>query len=238
LPVHYEMVAPLLARKGLTGTFNVYCHDHFTANTDKWKPVAAFGHELGNHTLFHPCRRDPEERYDWLAPHYDLCAYTAQRWLDEMRVANCLLRAIDGRSERTYGNTCCNTSIGRGAHEVDLAGLIDRLFVAGRGPCNARIVQPSSIHYAALGHFNGDGKTFDDIRAHIELASDRGGWIIFMFHGVGSETHAGFIEPGQHAMLVDFLAANAGRIWAASMVNVAGHLKQAGYANKPGAGSA
>ena len=69
VPVHYEKVAPRLAQKGMTATFNVYPHNHFTENADQWKPVAALGHELGNHTLFHPCRREPEARYDWLEPH-------------------------------------------------------------------------------------------------------------------------------------------------------------------------
>jgi len=230
LPVHYENTAPLLASKGLCATFNLCARFGMTDHTDNWKTVADLGHELGNHTLFHACRREPVERYHWLEPHYDLCDYTVQRWMDEMRIANCLLRMIDGRKERTFGNTCCNTTIGRGDHEVSLDDLIRRLFVAGRGERNSRIVQPSNLNYAALGHFNGDGRKFSDLQNEIEQAAGEGGWIIFMFHGVGKGTHDGFIETDQHAALVDFLADNADNIWTTSMVDAATYLKQAGYA--------
>lgn len=240
LPIHYEMVAPLLAEKGLIATFNVFAHSGFTDDTSNWKRVASLGHELGNHTLFHPCRREPEERYRWLAPHYDLCNYTRQRWLDEIRVANCLLHMIDGQSERTFGNTC-NTSIGGGKHKVDLGELITSLFIAGRGPCNGRIVEPANLNYGALGHFNGDGRSFIDIQQDIEQAMDQGGWIIFMFHGVGEGTHNGFIETKQHTRLIEYLAEHTEQIWTASMVKAATHLRQAGFTtkpNKPDAGDA
>ena len=233
LPVHYEVVAPLLAAKELTSTFNVCANSRFTENTTAWKHVASLGHELGNHTLFHPCRRERGDRRSWLAPHYDLRDYSAQRWMDEMRVANCLLSQIDGQSERTFGNTCCNTTIGRGQHEKDLSELIGRLFVAGRGPLNEEIVHPVSLSFPALGHFNGDRRTFAELQEHIERAVNMNGWIIFMFHGVGEGTHKGYIDIDQHAELIDYLEGNSSRMWTASMVGVARHLKNMGYKTVP-----
>lgn len=229
VPVHHERVAPMLAARGMTATFNVNANPGFTDNTEAWKRVAASGHELGNHSLFHPCRREPESRYTWLAPHYDLCHYTRQRWADEMRVANCLLRMIDGRTQRTFGNTCCHTTIGRGDQEVRLDDLIATLFVAARGPLNDTVVVPESLCYTALGHFSGDAKTAAALQQDIESAMIRGGWIIFMFHGVGAGTHGLFIDSEEHNRLVDYLADRAGQIWTASMVEVATYLRQAGY---------
>jgi sialate O-acetylesterase len=232
LPVHHETVAPLLTAKHLTATFNVCANRGFTDNTNAWKQVAAQGHELGNHTLFHPCRREPESDYPWLAPHYDLCNYTAQRWEDEMRVANCLLQLIDGQTDRTFGNTCCHTTIGTGPKERDLSGLIVRMFVAARGPLNDKIISPDSLSYTELGHFNGDGKSFEELQDTIEQCARMHGWIILMFHGVGADTHSLFIDTEQHAKLITYLEENADRIWTASMVRVAKHLKAAGY-DKP-----
>ena len=56
LPVHYERVAPLLEDHGLRATFytNVLS---LGANPEAWRQVAACGHELGNHSIFHPCRK-------------------------------------------------------------------------------------------------------------------------------------------------------------------------------------
>lgn len=233
LPVHRERVAPLLAARNLSATFNVFAHSGFTDDAASWKHVAGLGHELGNHTLFHPCRREPAERFPWLAPHYDLCHYTRQRWADEMRVANCLLRLLDGQSERTFGNTCCHTTIGQGAHEVPLDDLIATLFVAARGAQSDTIITPDALRYTALGHFSGDAKTVCELQQRIELAQEQGGWIIFMFHGVGEGTHKLYIANEQHNQLVEYLVRQAGEIWTASMVKVAGYLRQAGYQTMP-----
>jgi len=230
LPVHFEAVGPLLAEKGMTATFNVCSYPSLTENTGRWREVAAMGHELGNHSLFHPCRREPAERFSWLAPHYDLCEYSRQRWHDELRVANCLLGLIDGRTARTYGNTCCNTTIGRGDQERDFGDLIESLFVAGRGKLNKQIVTPATLDYPALGHFSGDGRTCAELVPLVEQAEAVGGWIVFMFHGVGKGTHNGFIDTAEHAQFVDYLAARRQQIWTASMVDVASHLRQAGHA--------
>ena len=226
VPVHHQEVAPLLAKRGLKATFNLCALPRVTESVENWKDVAALGHELGNHTLFHPCRREPPGRFDWLAPHYDLCDYTPQRWMDEMRIANCLLRMIDGRVDRTFANTCSNTTIGRGKNELELYPLILRLFVAGRGPSNAKIVMPERVNYGALGCFQADGKSFSALRKDIERAAECGGWIILMFHGVGKGTHASCIETGEHASLINYLVENSESIWTSSMVDVAKHLKR------------
>jgi len=55
VPVHHREVAPLLEKHGLRGTF--YLSALTIENPEAWKIVAAAGHELGNHSLFHPCRR-------------------------------------------------------------------------------------------------------------------------------------------------------------------------------------
>ena len=75
--------------------------------------------------------------------------------------------------------------------------------------------------------------TFLDLRGSIEGALDLGGWIIFMFHGVGEGTHELFIEADEHAKLLDYVAENSGRILASSMIKVASYLKAAGYAIEP-----
>lgn len=232
LPVHHENVAPQLASKGLSATFYLCANRSFTDNPAVWSRVAALGHELGNHSLFHPCRREPEDRFAWLAPHYDLRHYTRQRWTDEMRVANCLLRMLDGQSERTFGNTCHNTTIGQGEHEMPLDDLISALFVAARGPCNGLTVVPDSLRYTALGNVAGDAKKALDLQRHIERARDEGGWIILTFHGVGADTHKLNIDSAQHAKLVEYLAEQAGEIWTASMAKVASYLRLQGYTSR------
>jgi peptidoglycan/xylan/chitin deacetylase (PgdA/CDA1 family) len=226
LPVHHQTVAPLLATRGLAATFYLNGSPGFTDHAGAWRQVAALGHELGNHTLFHPGRR---EELSPGADPYNLCDYTVERWLDEMRIANALLRLTDGQTERTFGNTYCQTTLGRKPHEVDLAEPIRRLFVAGRGTYVERVITPACLNYGSLGHLGGDRWGFDRIRGYIDQAAAAGGWVIFLFHGVGAGTHGWFIETAEHARLVDYLAAERSRIWTTSVVQGARHLQAAGY---------
>jgi Polysaccharide deacetylase len=80
IPVHHRVVAPLLDKHGLHGTF--YLSISNLESPDAWKAVASPGHEQGNHSLFHPCRRDPSPAYAWLPEHYDLGSYTPGRFRD------------------------------------------------------------------------------------------------------------------------------------------------------------
>ena len=225
VPVHHEHVAPLLTSRGLAGTFYLCGRPSVTENMEVWRPVAAAGHELGNHSLFHACRRDPPERFGWLEPHYDLCSYTVQRWSDEMRIANCILRQIDGRTERTYGKPCGNTTIGPAGHEVRLDEHLLKLFVAGRGADTREVIDPAAASLGSLPTIGGDRQTFAQLRAEVDRAQATGGWLILTFHGVGAGTHGHFIEAAEHAALVDYLAAGRDCIWTAPVVNVAGHVK-------------
>jgi hypothetical protein len=224
LPVHHQTIAPLLEANGLRGTFYTNILALLRAPEGAWRHVAAQGHELGNHSIFHPCRKDHPERTTWLADDYDLRNYTTQRWLDEMRSASFTLSLLDGRQERSFGNTCCNTELGQGETRHSLEPLIEELFVAGRGPHNSRTITAQTLNLAALGHFSGDARNFESLRPEINRGVEEGGWTIYMIHGVGSDTHNLFIDPDEHQKLVEYLG-NRDDIWTAPLVDVARHLR-------------
>lgn len=224
VPVHHQIVAPLLEQHGLRGTF--YLLARAIENTEAWKGVAARGHELGNHSLFHPCRRDAGNA-GWLAEDYDLASYTPRRFRDELAVANLVLDLLDGGRPRTYGNNCTHLTIGRGAEEQPMDPLLAPMFVAARGTITNQIVDPARPVFTRLGHFNGDAKTFAQLRAEIEVARAQGGWIIYMFHGVGADTHNLFIDDDEHRQLIEWLDRERASIWTAPVVDVARHLQAA-----------
>jgi hypothetical protein len=223
LTVHHRSVAPLLDTHGLRGTF--YLSIHNLRDFDAWKGVAGRGHELGNHSLFHPCRREPPERFAWLAEEYDLANYSATRFKDELAVASKVLDILDGGRPRSYGNNCCNLTIGRGDQQQPMDPIIEDLFVAARGTVTNQPVDPAKPAFTRLGHFSGDGKTFKQLRAEIEDARARGAWIIYMFHGVGKGTHKLFVDDEEHRALVEWLGKERASIWTAPLVEVAQHLK-------------
>lgn len=223
LAVHHRAVAPLLDAHGLRGTF--YLSIHNLKDFEAWKGVAARGHELGNHSLFHPCHRDPPERFAWLAEEYDLAHYSGRRFHDELKLASKVLAMLDGRESRSYGNNCCNLTIGRGEQEQPMDPILEELFVAARGTVTNEPVDPAKPVFTRLGHFSGDGKTCKQLRAEIEATRAKGAWIIYMFHGVGKGTHNLFIEDEEHRTLVEWLGQERAAIWTAPLVDVARHLK-------------
>ena len=223
LPIHYQLVAPLLEEHGLRATF--YLAIRNLESYDEWKRIAAAGHELGNHSLFHPCRS--EAGYEsWLPEYYDLRDYSPGRFRDELIVANKTIDLLDGGKERTYGNNCTNLTIGSGENEMPMDPILEELFVAARGTITNLPVNPNNPNFTRLGHYSGDSKTFEQMKQEIETAREQGGWIIYMIHGVGEGTHNLFIDKAEHQKLIEWLDSERATIWTAPVVDVAKYLKQ------------
>lgn len=235
LPVHYEHVAHRLDEAGIKATFNVpISHHDLMRHPDRWRALAASGHELGNHTLFHPCRRKPS--WNWLEAHYDLCTYTRSRFHTELEIANFVLHLLDGRKDRTYGNTCCNTTIGPEGDEISMDDILRNLFVAARGPMNDRIAEPAvGVNLMQVGHFGGDGMSCEQLKAIVQRAQEVCGWVVLMFHGVGEGTHSLFVDKSQHGLFIRWLAENKEAVWTVPFLEAASHVKQAGAQCSPGA---
>lgn len=225
LPCHFESVAPLLEEHGLRGTFYVPCGTSFFARVESWREVAAQGHELGNHTLFHPCHDA-----SWLDEAYNLRHYSARRWTDEIRVANDILALVDGRSVRSFGNTCHHNIVGSGPAATTVEKLAPAHFVAARGEHTRKPVDLKKINWFNLGTRGADGATFDELRAEITRMNRLGGWLILTMHGVGPRDHSLHIGEDEHTRLVEWLATRQDTIWTAPVRIVAEALKPAGRA--------
>lgn len=224
LPVHTEVVAPLLQQHGLRGTFYVPAFSDLGDHPDVWRRLAHDGHELGNHSLFHPCRRSPPEQYAWLDPTYDLADYSPARLRDELAAANLLLRLIDGKQERSLGTTCGHTTIGRGQHEQPIQPIITDLFVAARGGINGELAQPDrGVDLLDVGCISADGRTLAELQEVVERARAQRSWAVLMTHGIGSESHHLYLDPDVHAQFIAWLAEQKG-VWVAPFVEVASYI--------------
>ncbi len=228
LASHFEDVGPTLEACGLRGTFNItIARDSVLNHAAEWRALAARGHELGNHSLFHPCRSTPEAPMAWVGP-YNLLDYNERRLREELAVASMTLNLIDGRSERTYANTCWHRTIGQGSEERPIEPILAELFIAARGTLTHAPVDLEHLDYLRLGSASADRRTFADLRTEMEAVLHSGGWQIYTMHGVGQGTHNIFIEYEEHRRFVEWLGQNQaqGRLWAAPMIDVVKFLKQ------------
>lgn len=225
LPCHRSEVAPGLSARGLRGTF--FCnaasgdlHEHVEA----WRGVAATGHELGNHTCFHPCRR--QEGASWPEATYDLKAYSRRRIVDELLLADRVLRLVDGRERRAFAATCGHTTVGPdGAEEsfVDDLRRVASVVRSGRGG-----VHPLRRPEFVVGSIAGDKLDAAALIGAIEPVLASGGWVLVCMHGVGAGTHPLFIDKAEHDQVCDWIAAQAKVLWSAAVSDVADRLTALG----------
>jgi peptidoglycan-N-acetylglucosamine deacetylase len=111
LNIDLKNVVPALDSVGLKGTF--YISDYFNGLNGQipgWRNAAAHGHELANHTVWHACEGGRAGR-EFVRYDYDLRFYTVRRMTDEIRTMNNILKAIDGKADRTFAYPCGDTKI-------------------------------------------------------------------------------------------------------------------------------
>src|SRR5690606_8693465 len=103
---HLDNAIPILDSLKLKASFYITAFSLSVQHRMKeWKQLAVAGHELGNHTLYHPCIGDSMGR-SWVPADYDLNKYTVKRMEGEVRMTNLFLQALDGKTERTFAYTC------------------------------------------------------------------------------------------------------------------------------------
>jgi len=221
LPCHHAVVAPALEEHGLRGTFYAPFRDDLVVHTAAWREMAARGHELGNHSLFHPCRREPPITGDWLAAWNNLVQFDLARLRGELSAANFMLTLLDGRTDRTYGNTCHHTTIGPADAQQSMAPVLSELFVAARGALTNRPTDPRAADLHNLGTTGADGKRFADWRAVVDEAIATGGYVLLTFHGVGDGWQRLQVDREDHRLLLAYLQERQDQLWTAPVRDVA-----------------
>jgi peptidoglycan/xylan/chitin deacetylase (PgdA/CDA1 family) len=219
--VHLDHAVPDLEAVGLRGTFFVPGHSESLARRlPDWRALAARGHELGNHAIFHPCLRNlPQGGRDWVRPEYALESYTVPRMVDELRAANTTLLALDGETPRTLGYNCGDTTAG-GSSYVDAARP---LFLAARIGEDRIVTDVWALDPMLVPSWMVRGVSGEEMIAFVKGAVDAGGLAVFMFHGVGGG-HSIDISREAHQKLLAWLAANRPAVWTDTFKRVMTHV--------------
>jgi len=220
LAVDLDNAIPVLDSLGLKATFYLSGYSG-TLNTrlKDWRAVAAEGHELGNHTLFHPCTGSLTGR-GFVTRDYDLDNYSVRRITDEITMTNAFLKAIDGKTERTFAYPCGDTKI----HDTSYIIPVQNEFVAARGT-QSEMPAINTIDLNNIGCYAINGQSGDELIALVKQAMQKGSLLVFLFHGVGGG-HSLNVSLAAHSQLLHFLRQNEKDIWIAPMVQVATFIKQ------------
>jgi peptidoglycan/xylan/chitin deacetylase (PgdA/CDA1 family) len=215
-----DNVVPILDSLDLRATF--YLPGYFPGFKEyitEWKSVAEKGNESGNHTLFHPCEGKAAGR-EFVKPDYDLNNYTVQRMVDEIKMANILLSATDGKTKRTFAYPCGDTMAGDSSYVNEIKGGL----IGARG-VEGKMQKINEIDLFDIGSYMINEQTGDSLISLVKEAMNNNTLLVFLFHGVGGG-HSINVSLKAHSELLHFLKQNERNIWIAPMVDIVEYIKE------------
>lgn len=219
LDIDLDNVVPVLDSFNLKGTFYLIGNRPAIANRiPEWRVVAKNGHELGNHTLFHPCVGSLPGRA-WVTKDFDLNNYTVKREVEEIRANNILLSAIDGKTKRTFAYPCGDLKVGG---EYFYNQLKDE-FAGARGVTQG-LEYAKDVNLDDIKCYPINGQDGAYLISLVKEAIQSQKLLVFLFHGVGGG-HRANVSLQAHRELLSFLKAHESEIWVAPMVDVAEFIK-------------
>lgn len=215
-----DNVIPALDSLGLKGTFYIIGSSPVVnKRMNEWRVAAQHGHELGNHALFHPCDGSLPGR-SFVSPDNDLSKYTVNRAVEEIRVNNTLLKAIDGKSIRTFAYPCGDLKIG----DVYFYNNLKNDFAGARG-VSPGLQTAAQVDLTNIDCYAINGQSAAYMIGLVKKAEASHTLLVFLFHGVGGG-HSINVSLDAHSKLIHYLKNNEKNIWIAPMVDVAEKISQ------------
>ena len=205
LSTHLDNVLPALNEHQFRASFYVVpASAVFQERLYEWRALAERGHELGNHTLKHSCRGSLANR-DWVETDFDLDRQSVTQLVTEVRIANTLLQALDGKTQRTFTIPCGDVIAG-GENYVE---LIAKDFVAIKG-----MELPSGFSVTHVP----ENLSGEQLIGLVKNNNGRAKLINIIFHGIGGDHLS--VSSEAHASLLTFLANNQDKYWVDNYLNI------------------
>jgi peptidoglycan/xylan/chitin deacetylase (PgdA/CDA1 family) len=186
---------------------------------DGWKKAVTNGHEIGNHTLTHPCSGN----YPW-ARQKALEDYTIDRMRVELIESNKQIETLLGVAPKVFAYPCGQTFVGRGRGTKSYIPLVAEIFQLGRTYRDKTPNDPGFCDFAQLTGIEMDGKEFEEIRLLIEAGKKTNQWIAFGGHEMG--------DSGQQTTrlvmlrkLLEYAANPENKVWLAPMGTIAAYIE-------------
>ena len=200
---------PQLDAHGLHGTFFLNSVGN-TFKAAKWRAAARSGHELGNHTVFHPCPRSFGGDNGFANEDYTLATYAS-----DVIAQDGVLDVVDGRGSapRPFAYPCGQYTVGE--DKVSILPFIERVscinFARTATVYGAEHILPDTTYSPTLipSFVMPTGTTLAELTGRLEEARRIGGAQVFTFHILGGPYGSTSIEV--HNQFLDYLVANRDR---------------------------
>lgn len=170
---------PLLDSYGVKATFYV-SPQPLKERLPLWKQAVANGHEIGNHSLRHPCTGNFA-----FAREKALEDYTLRQMAQELEAANTVIESALGVRPATFAYPCGQKFVGRGRDLKSYVPLVAAMFSAGRGWMDESTNDPAFCDPAQLLGMELDGLDFEQAKKLIDNAVKNGTWLVLAGHEIG-----------------------------------------------------
>ncbi len=185
-----------------------------------WKKIMASGHEIGNHSLNHPCTGN----FAW-ARQKALEDYTLEKMRDEMTQANRRIRELLGVTAESFAYPCGQTFVGRGVDTRSYVPVVAMMFTSGRTWQDETPNDPGFCDMAQVTGVEMDGRDFEQILPIIEKARETGQWVALAGHEIGQDgtqtTRVAMLEK-----LMRYANDPANKIWIAPVGVIAKYVRE------------
>lgn len=208
----------VLRKEGVKATFYVHASG-VEKRLDGWKTAVAEGHEIGNHTLTHPCTGNyPFSRANALED-YDL-----KRMGQQMDENNQQIHKLLGLTPRDFAYPCGLKFVGRGRETKSYVPLVAERFLSGRGYLDEAPNDPSFVDLAQAMGTPFDDLTFEQMKKLVDEAVQNGSWIIFVGHEMGSRAYQ-TTDLQALQQLCEYLKDPAHGIWLGTVEQIGSYVR-------------
>ncbi len=211
---------PLLNQHAIAGTFYVNPRSDYETQLAPWQNAVAQGHELGNHTVTHPCSgmfgfaRDQGRR-----PLEELSLADMDQ---DIKLAQSRLDAIfPHQGPVSFAYPCYQAFVGRGASHQSYVPVVLNHCVAGRAR-GERLNDPAYCDLYYLGSIPCEHKSGKELVVIARDCIEQRRWAILTFHGI-DEGHLPVTGQALRELL-EFVAERRSELWTDTVCKIAQHL--------------
>lgn len=213
-----EAGLPLLKKANVKVTFYV-TPAAVEKNVAGWRQAVADGHEIGSHSLTHPCTGNYAFSAKNALEDFDLPKMAAQ--LDE---ATDRIHKLLGVKPTTFAYPCGLKFVGRGRDVKSYVPLIAERFLVGRGYLDESPNAPAVTDLAQAMGTPLDDLDFPQMKAIVDSAAKEGRWIIFAGHDFGARRRQ-TTDMKALEMLIPYLKDPANGIWLGTVAEIGRYVK-------------
>jgi len=216
-PSQLDAGLPLLEKLGVRATFFVSVNN-LEKRLDGWKRAIGAGHEIGNHSMTHPCTGNYAFSRANALEDYDLA-----RMAKDLDAAQEAIRRLLGVTPVSFAYPCGQKYAGRGRNVRSYVPLVAERFLLGRGYMDEAANDPAVFDPAQAM-----GAPFDDMGPEQALklvkdAAEQGRWVIFVGHDIGPRRFQS-VDPATIEAIAAYAKDPAHGIWLDTAGAVARHL--------------